>query len=53
MAAAIRDSHPTADVQLIAGGCGDFIVVVDGRQIWHKRQMGDEFPEHGAILKEL
>ena len=53
MAAAIRDSHADAEIQLIPGGGGDFIVTTDGRQIWHKRQMGDEFPEHGAILAEL
>ena len=33
MAAAIRDSHPDADVELIKGGGGDFIVITDGRQI--------------------
>jgi len=53
LAAVIRDSHPDADVELIKGGGGDFIVTSDGRQVWHKRQMGDEFPEHDTILDKL
>jgi predicted Rdx family selenoprotein len=38
---------------LIRGGGGDFIVVADGRELWNKRRMGDEFPEPNAILEKL
>ena len=38
---------------MIKGGGGNFIVIADGRQLWHKRQMGDEFPEHPVILDKL
>ena len=40
-------------MELIRGGGGNFIVHADGTQLWHKRQMGDEFPENGVILKKL
>lgn len=40
-------------VELIEGGRGDFIVTVDGKQLWHKREMDDEFPEESAILAKL
>ena len=53
MAAAIRDAFPDAGVKLIPGGGGDFIVIADGQQLWHKRQMGKGFPEDGEILKAL
>ena len=38
---------------MIAGGGGNFIVLADGEQLWHKRQMDGEFPEHEAILAKL
>ncbi|MCC7384192.1 MAG: hypothetical protein IT384_20275 [Deltaproteobacteria bacterium] len=54
MAAAIRQRFPAVDVELIKGGKGNFIVTTeDGRQLWHKRQMGDEFPEESQILDQL
>lgn len=40
-------------MELIEGGRGDFIVTADGTELWNKRQMGDEFPEHGVILQRL
>ena len=36
-----------------AGLGGDFIVLADGEQLWHKLEMGDEFPEEEAILAKL
>lgn len=53
MAAAIQDAHPEATVDIAPGGKGDFIVESDGTQLWNKRSMGDEFPEHAAILARL
>ena len=37
------------DVELIAGSGGVFEVVVDGKQIFSKKQLG-RFPEDGEIL---
>ena len=53
MAASIRDKFPDAEVKLIGGGKGDFIVKDDGRELWNKRQMGDQFPEHDQVLSQL
>jgi len=38
---------------LIEGGRGDFIVAVDGRELWNKKQMDNQFPEHDVILGML
>ena len=38
-----------ADVELIAGSGGVYEVVVDGRQIFSKKQSG-RFPEDGEVL---
>ena len=53
MAAAIQDKHGDAQLELKPGGRGDFIVIADGNTLWDKRRMGDEFPEHDAILAKL
>ncbi len=53
MAAAIREAHSNAQIELIQGGGGDFIVIANGQQLWHKRQMGDQFPAHDDILAKL
>jgi predicted Rdx family selenoprotein len=45
--------HPDAKVELVEGGGGDFLVDVDGRRIWNKREMGNEFPDHDVILQQL
>ena len=44
---------PGSEPELIRGGGGDFIVIADGECIWHKREMGDEFPDHGAMIDRL
>ena len=38
---------------MIRGGSGNFIVIADGEQLWHKRQMDNEFPEPAAIVAKL
>ena len=53
MGAAIRESVPDSQVELLEGGRGDFIVIADGSELWNKRAMGDEFPEHDVILEKL
>ena len=53
MAADIEKEFPDAEVELIRGGGGNFIVTAAGEQLWHKRQMGDEFPEHEVIVEKL
>ena len=40
-------------MELIRGGGGNFIVIADGKELWHKRQMGDEFPQNKVILQRL
>ncbi len=40
-------------MELIRGGSGNFIVIADGKELWHKRQMGDEFPQNEVILQRL
>lgn len=53
MAAKIEQQIPGAKVELIRGKGGNFIVVADGKTLWHKRQMGDEFPDEPALLAQL
>lgn len=53
LGAAIQKAYPQAKVELKPGGRGDFIVTADGKQLWDKRHMDDEFPENAAILKQL
>ncbi|MDP6424766.1 MAG: hypothetical protein QGG14_08480 [Planctomycetota bacterium] len=53
MGAAIREKHADAEVELIEGGRGDFVVKNDGAELWNKRAMGDEFPENDVILEKL
>jgi predicted Rdx family selenoprotein len=40
-------------VELIRGGGGDFIVIADGKELWNKRQMDNEFPDNAVILARL
>lgn len=40
-------------METIPGGKGDFIVKVDGREVWNKRRMNDEFPDESDILPKL
>jgi predicted Rdx family selenoprotein len=53
LGAAIRSAHPDAEVDLVPGGRGDFIVTADGQRLWDKRRMDDQFPEHRVILDKL
>ena len=53
MGAKIKEAIPNAEVQLLKGGRGDFIVKADERELWNKKRMGDEFPEEEAIVSAL
>lgn len=53
MGAKIAAAFPGAKVTLEGGGRGDFIVTADGRELWNKRQMGNEFPDDDAIVAAL
>ena len=50
---AIERAFPDAEVELIRGGGGDFIVIADGQELWNKRRMGDEFPVPDVIVEKL
>lgn len=52
MADAIRDAIPGAEVELVRGGRGDFIVTAGGRRVWDKKQVG-RFPEPHEVLDQL
>ena len=52
MSAAILQEFSHASFDLVGGGRGDFIVTVDGDELWNKRQVGD-FPDEGHILQLL
>ena len=53
MAAAIKAAIPGLTPELIRGGGGDFIIIANGERLWHKREMGDAFPEEDAIVDKL
>ena len=53
MAAKIITRFPDAEVELVKGGRGDFIVTVDGQQRWHKNQMGGEYPDEAKLIASL
>jgi predicted Rdx family selenoprotein len=40
-------------VELIGGGKGNFIVVVDGDTVWHKKKMGNKFPDEANLVRNL
>lgn len=54
MATVIEAAHPGAKVANVRGGKGDFIVTVDGKEIWNKLSHPEHrFPEHDEILAKL
>jgi predicted Rdx family selenoprotein len=40
-------------VELKPGGGGNYIITADGIELWHKRRMGNDFPEDELILGKL
>jgi predicted Rdx family selenoprotein len=53
LGAKIETAFPGTKVELRGGGRGDFIVTADGRELWNKRRMGDQFPDEDAIVEML
>lgn len=53
MAAALKKTFPDAETELVRGGRGDFIVTVDGRELWNKNASGRGFPEPEQIVEQL
>jgi len=53
LAAKIQKAIPGAKVDLIKGGKGAFIVIADGKELWNKRQMGDDFPEEDKLVSQM
>jgi selT/selW/selH-like putative selenoprotein len=51
LAATLKDAFG-AEPQLIKGGGGEFIVTVDGRKIFSKKEVG-RFPEHDEIVEAI
>lgn len=42
-----------AEVSLIPGGGGDFIVIVDGKVQWDKRNVQGRFPDEEVLVAQL
>ncbi|PIE23215.1 MAG: hypothetical protein CSA62_08365 [Planctomycetota bacterium] len=53
MEATIKAKHPDALIELVKGSGGDFIVEVDGQEIWNKNAMGDQFPNEEELADRL
>ena len=53
MAAKIQQTIPGSKVDLIKGGKGAFVVTADGKELWNKREMGDEFPNEEKLVTEM
>jgi hypothetical protein len=53
LAAKIQKSIPGAKVDLIKGQKGAFIVTADGKELWNKREMGNEFPDEDKLVTEM
>ena len=54
MAAAIETANGSANVSTVPGSKGDFIVTIEGKEVWNKLSHPEKrFPEHGEILNHL
>ncbi len=51
--AAIEKRVPGAQVTLVPGGGGDFIVQRDGEKLWDKNAEHSGFPDEAAFLAKL
>jgi selT/selW/selH-like putative selenoprotein len=50
----MQKALPQAKIVQKPGGKGDFIVTVDGKQLWDKKRRSDDrFPEPREILGQL
>jgi hypothetical protein len=53
LAAAIRKLWPDAEIELVGGGRGVFIVIGNSALLWDKRGREGRFPEEDEILDQL
>ena len=53
MAAKIERALPGTPVDLIKGRGGNFIVKADGKVLWDKRAMDDQFPDDDDVVDDL
>ena len=53
MGAKIRGEFPEAEIDLVGGGRGDFIVTVDGRELWNKKKTQGDFPDEARFVARL
>lgn len=40
-------------VDLIKGRGGVYNIVADGREVWNKHEMNDEYPDEDALIRAL
>ena len=50
--AEIRKQHPEIETRLVKGSGGQFEIVLDGRLLFSKKQVG-RFPETREILEQI
>jgi predicted Rdx family selenoprotein len=53
LAARIRAALPAAELELVKGKGGNFIVDAGDQRLWDKRRMGDAFPDEDALVARL
>jgi predicted Rdx family selenoprotein len=53
LAAKIKRAFPEAEVDLVKGGKGTFIVTADGKELWNKHEMDDEFPDEDKLVSRM
>jgi len=53
LAAKILEKVPTAKIDQIHGGGGDFIVIADGQKLWDKNGTDDGFPDGDALAGKI
>lgn len=54
MAAKIEAAFDGAQVTLIEGGGGDFIVNADGKELWNKKQTHNgQFPDEDQLVATM
>jgi len=53
LAAKILEKIPSAEIDQIRGGGGDFIVIADGQKLWDKNGPDDGFPNDEVLAGKI
>jgi len=53
LAAKLREEIADVEIDMIRGGGGDYIVIVDGEELWNKKSSGRGFPDEGVLVDEI